>query len=159
MKIQKYMGVLTEDKLCTLVKDGSAADAEGDSLYSPRVIADVFQSVIPLNMRSEECVWLVCMDTKLHPVGVIEVAHGSASCSFAPVREIMQKALLLNAVKIAVVHNHPSGDVTPSKADVTFTSRLFEAGKLLEVPLVDSVIVGGNTREYYSFQERTEILE
>lgn len=76
---------------------------------------------------------------------------GSANKSTVHPRDIYKEALKYSAVKIMVLHNHPSGDVTPSTADVAFTSRLLEAGNLLQIPLLDHIIIGKNN--YYSFYD------
>ena len=61
------------------------------------------------------------------------------------------EALKNEAVNILLVHNHPSGDPTPSKADITLTKSVSEVGKMLEIPLMDHIIIGDN--RYLSFKQ------
>lgn len=68
------------------------------------------------------------------------------------VRDVFQAALLCNAASIFVLHNHPSGDPTPSTEDKKVTKTLIQAGELMEVPLLDHVIVG-ESGKYYSMKE------
>lgn len=76
---------------------------------------------------------------------------GSANKSTVHPRDIYREAIKYSAVKLMVAHNHPSGDPTPSKEDIKFTSILAEAGKLLQIPLIDHIIIGQGT--YYSFYD------
>ena len=83
------------------------------------------------------------------------VSLGSANSTPATPREVFQGAVLVGACSLVVGHNHPSGELAPSKEDRAITKRLFDTGKLLGISLLDHVIVaeGG---EYYSFQENGE---
>jgi DNA repair protein RadC len=82
---------------------------------------------------------------------VFEISHGSVNSSVVGVREIFQKALLANAVNIIMVHNHPSGDCTPSREDVEITKRMVEAGKILGVGVLDHLVIG---ERYCSLKEK-----
>ncbi len=77
---------------------------------------------------------------------------GTANQSIVHPRDIFKEAILNNAIKIIIVHNHPSGNVTPSLEDKKFTQKLKEAGELLSIPLLDHIIIGKNT--YFSFLEQ-----
>ena len=91
------------------------------------------------------------MNNKLSLTSVFELSHGNVNSSILSVRETLQKALLANAVSIVVMHNHPSGDPTPSKEDIDVTKRLEEAGKLVGVQLLDHIIIGDT---YVSLKEK-----
>ena len=69
-------------------------------------------------------------------------------------RLIMSSALLCNATRIAVAHNHPSGTLRPSTADRTLTNKIIEAGKVLEIQLLDHIIL--ISENYYSFRDEGE---
>ena len=86
---------------------------------------------------------------------IFELSHGNVNSSIISVREMFQKALLANAVSIALIHNHPSGDATPSKADIDVTKRAVEAGKLIGVEVLDHIIIGNPG--YTSLKERGNI--
>ena len=71
-------------------------------------------------------------------------------------REIFKEAYRNSASTIVCLHNHPSNDVTPSKADIIFTERLIKTGEIQGIPVVDHIIVGENS--FYSFYEHSSIL-
>ena len=94
---------------------------------------------------------MICLNTKNKIIGVFELSHGNVNSSIVGVREMFQKALLANAVSIIVLHNHPSGDPTPSREDINITTRMVEAGKLIGVEVLDHIIVGD---KYCSLKEK-----
>lgn len=73
---------------------------------------------------------------------VFEISHGTVNMSVLTPREVFQKALLANAVGIVLLHNHPSGDCTPSKEDINVTKRLMEAGDIIGVNVLDHLVIG-----------------
>lgn len=87
---------------------------------------------------------MICMNTKLDVTSVFELSHGNVNSSVVGIREMFQKALLANAVNVIVMHNHPSGDCTPSKEDVAVTKRMVEAGRLIGVEVLDHLIIGND---------------
>ena len=82
------------------------------------------------------------MNTKLEMTSVFELSHGNVNSSIVSVREMFQKALLANAVSIILMHNHPSGDSTPSREDIQVTKRAKDAGDLLGVQVLDHIVIG-----------------
>jgi DNA repair protein RadC len=92
------------------------------------------------------------LDTKNRLIGEEIVSIGSLNSSIAHPREIFKTALKRSAASIICLHNHPSGDPTPSFDDVKVTKRLVEAGKILGVDLLDHIIIGENC--YISMQEK-----
>jgi DNA repair protein RadC len=103
-----------------------------------------------------ESLRVLLLDTRHGLLEEIEISRGSLNESIAHPREIFRPAIAKVAYAIAVVHNHPSGDPSPSEADRRLTRRLSEAGTLLQIPLVDHVIVGakiGSNPPYFSFRE------
>ena len=86
---------------------------------------------------------------------------GSLNESVAHPREIFRPAIAHSAYAVVLVHNHPSGDPTPSKADKLLTKKLVEAGEMLQVAVADHIIIGGmqaGKPSYYSFKEAGAIL-
>ena len=104
-----------------------------------------------LRHRDTECVMLVSIDAKGYLIQEKLISDGSVRMSLISPREIFLEALKSKAVSILLVHNHPSGDPTPSTADVELTKTVDELGKSLGIPLVDHVIIGDN--RYASFRE------
>lgn len=109
-----------------------------------------------LRALHHETLRIVLLDTKLRLVRVESVSNGTLNETTAHPREIFRPALLHAAYGIVVVHNHPSGDPTPSEADRRLTVRLAEAGRLLQIALLDHVIIGsavGGRLPWFSFRE------
>lgn len=80
------------------------------------------------------------------------VSKGNLNSSIVHPREIFKRAVLNNAASIICMHNHPSGDPTPSQNDIDITKRIDEAGELMGIPLLDHVIIGDGT--YISLKEK-----
>jgi len=91
------------------------------------------------------------LDNRHRVIGFEEVFRGTIDAASVYPREIVKLALLRNAAALIVAHNHPSGDPTPSKQDITLTQQLAAAGKLLGIPLADHVIVAKTT--HFSFRK------
>ena len=91
------------------------------------------------------------LDGKNHVLGFNIVSVGTLTASLVHPREVFKAAILANAAAIAVVHNHPSGDPSPSAEDQAITVRLKEAGELLGVRLLDHVVIGDG--RYVSFAD------
>jgi len=118
---------------------------------SPR---DVFTLMEPLaRMETTEVFWVLHLDAQ-HRVmhgGAQAVTKGIANSSLVHPREVFRGAILAGAVAIILCHNHPSGDVTPSADDRLVTEQLVGAGRLLDIPVHDHVIIGDG--RYVSFAE------
>lgn len=82
---------------------------------------------------------------------------GTINQSITHPREIFKEAYKISASSIICMHNHPSGDLTPSKADISFTNKLVKIGQIQGIPILDHLIVSEN--EYYSFYEHDNILD
>lgn len=119
-------------------------------LKTPR---DLGEYLLPLyGGHREERFGIVMLDAKYRLIRSETISIGTLDASFAHPRDIFRLAAVASAFCIALFHNHPSGDPTPSRDDLALTTRLVAAGDLLEIPVVDHVILGAGT--YYSF--RTE---
>ena len=151
MRITTYRTELNEDKHNILVKESSHNYTAIENLSSPQKITDMMNSVFRLNKLPEEHLYMLALNTKNKVLGVFEISHGIVNASFCNPREIFIRALLCGASNIVLVHNHPSGDNTPSKEDIHTSKRIAECGKLMGIGLIDSIIVGD---DYYSFKEK-----
>ncbi|RMF61130.1 MAG: JAB domain-containing protein [Calditrichaeota bacterium] len=87
----------------------------------------------------------------------VKISEGTLNASLVHPREVFKEAILESAASIILVHNHPSGEVEPSLEDRNITQRLVEAGKLMDIPVLDHVIIG--YRRYFSFREAGLISE
>ena len=99
----------------------------------------------------QENLLVLMLNNKRELIKKVTVSIGSVFSANASPREVFANALKCGAGAIIVAHNHPSGDPSPSDADISITKQLFESGKLMEIPLLDHIIVG--TEGYFSFRE------
>ena len=150
MRINRYRTELSNDRLNILVKE-SACYYPVKDLSSPKAIVQMLNDIFNFSNLAEEYVYLIAFSVKMKPLGIFEISHGSVDKSFCRAREIFTKALLCGATNIVLAHNHPSGDPSPSEADIKVTQQIKEAGALLGVPLTDNLIAGESS--YYSFCE------
>ncbi|HDN97842.1 MAG TPA: JAB domain-containing protein [bacterium] len=97
----------------------------------------------------------IYLDGKNQIIDIVEIEEGSTNYANPIIREIFHKALENFASSIICVHNHPSGDPQPSMEDKSFTDALVEAGKILNINVIDHIIIGDNI--YYSFAEHNLI--
>ena len=114
----------------------------------PKIAApeDVVKLIgLEMSILPHEELRAVLLDNKHYVVSMRTVYRGTVNQAQARVAEVFREAVRLNAVAIVVVHNHPSGDPTPSAADVALTTDLARAGELLDVDLLDHLIVAGGS--------------
>ncbi len=105
-----------------------------------------------MSALEQEHLRVLLLDTRNHVLDVVEVYHGSVNMSQVRVGEVFKAAIRRNATAVIVVHNHPSGDPTPSPDDAAVTRALVQAGKLVDVELLDHLIIGQG--KYVSMKER-----
>lgn len=106
-----------------------------------------------LDELDREQLIVVSLDTKNQPTSINVASIGSLNSSIVHPREVFKVAILSNANSIIIAHNHPSGDPTPSKEDISITQRLKEAGKLIGIDLIDHIIIGEEKR-FISLKEK-----
>lgn len=137
-----------------LVKEAMHRYEVDKQVCSPEAAAVIANQVLFMNFESQEVVAVLLLNTKNKVNMVTEVSRGSINGSSVHPREVFKAAVLANATRIICVHNHPSGDLTPSYADIQITKRLVKAGEILGISVLDHVIVGGeNEHAYYSMRE------
>ena len=105
--------------------------------------------------REMFCILNLATDGKVINMNIVSV--GTLNATLISPREVFKSSILSNAASVIAVHNHPSGNVSPSRHDKLITQRLREAGSLLDIELQDHIIVGGYKGEYFSFQEENMI--
>ena len=120
-----------------------------DNISSPRIVYDICDEI--LKDCDRENIIAICLDSQNKPTNISIVGVGSIRTAIAEPREIFKTAILSNSNSIIVAHNHPSGEVKPSHADIYFTKRLIRCGTLLGIKILDHIIVGDE--EYFSFKE------
>ncbi|WP_310605504.1 RadC family protein [Anaerosporobacter sp.] len=117
---------------------------------SPETIANYYMEQMR-HLTIEQAI-LLFLDTKCQLIRDMELSKGSVNASITAPREIYLNALKYGAVYIILLHNHPSGDPTPSKEDIITTKRIRDAGLLIGIQLMDHIIIGDNM--YISLKEQ-----
>lgn len=125
------------------------------NFQDPASIASYYMEAL----RHEEQEILICMmlDTKNHFLGDVAVTRGTVNTSLISPRELFLEALRHHAVHLVLVHNHPSGDPSPSLEDLSVTRRISRAGELLGIALLDHIIIGD--RQYISLLKEGFLTE
>jgi DNA repair protein RadC len=101
----------------------------------------------------QEYLYVILLDTRNRVIGQpVELYHGSLNTSLIRVGEVFREAIKANAASIVVAHNHPSGDPSPSPDDVAVTRALVEAGKMLDIDVLDHLVIGH--QRFVSLKER-----
>lgn len=108
-----------------------------------------------LRHLSQEHLMLVLLDNKCSLIKEIVLTIGTINASLVSPRDIFLQALKYGAVYIVLLHNHPSGDATPSGNDISVTKNVYDAGELLGIHLLDHIIIGDN--DYVSLKEKEYI--
>lgn len=116
----------------------------------PDQIVRMMLAVYKMDDLAEESVYMLTMNAKCDVTGVFMIGKGDTTTCICSVRDMMTRALLAGATGFILVHNHPTGDPTPSDIDMQLTKRAATVGALLQVQMLDSLIVGNGI--YVSMQ-------
>lgn len=120
-------------------------------ITAPQDAAELFTSFIADSDREKFII--LCLDTKNQPQAISTISVGSLNSSIVHPREVFKIAILSNSAAIILCHNHPLGDPQPSQEDVAVTKRLVEAGKIIGIDVLDSIIVGSKDK-FCSLKEK-----
>ena len=126
------------------------APEERPTINSPADAAALVQ--YEMSALEQEHLRVLLMDTRNHVLDISEIYSGSVNMSQVRVGEVFKAAIRRNATAVIVVHNHPSGDPTPSPDDVAVTRAFVQAGKLVDVDVLDHLIIGRG--RFTSMKER-----
>lgn len=127
-----------------------ATNEYGINFNSPEKVANYYME--EMRHLTREQVVLLMMDSKSKILKDMVISSGTINASLLAPREVFLNALKFSAVNIILLHNHPSGDPTPSKEDINSTRRIQEAGNLIGIKLMDHIIIGDN--RYISLKEQ-----
>lgn len=119
-----------------------ASAASGLNFSAPETIARYYME--DMRHQNTEVLKLLFLNTRSKLIGESDISTGTVDTALVSPRELFIEALQRGAVSIVLLHNHPSGDPTPSKADVRITRRLKEAGSMIGITLLDHIIIGNN---------------
>ncbi len=153
IKIKGVGRVKAVELLClTEITKRMAKEIHRDSLrlITPKSVADYYMQ--DMRHLTREQVMLLMMDSKNKIIKDMIISEGSVNTSIMPTREVFVNAIKYEAVNIILLHNHPSGDPTPSGEDIRVTKKLYEAGNLIGITLMDHIIIGDN--RYISMKEQ-----
>ena len=117
--------------------------------------SDIFKMCLDMSFLNQETVRIICVDSKSNVISVEDITKGTANASLIHPREVFKPVISNSAVSFAVVHNHPSGDPSPSEADREITGRLKDCSKIMGIDIIDHVIIGKG--KYYSFTLKKEL--
>ncbi len=110
-----------------------------------------------LGDEPSEIFGIIMLDTQLHVCGYVEITKGILDSSLVHPREVFRAALLHNCRSIIMVHNHPSGKLTPSDGDISVTQRIVDCGKIIGIEVMDHIIV--SHEEGYSIRENNHYIK
>ena len=127
-----------------------------DQISSPEDAVRVMSDTLAMMDREYCCV--VNLDNRNRPINFNVVSIGDVNSAIVPIQNVFKAAILSNAHAILLAHNHPSGDLSPSREDEILTEKLIYAGKIMNINVLDHVIVGGNEGKHYSFRENEGFL-
>ncbi|HEY3932369.1 MAG TPA: DNA repair protein RadC [Verrucomicrobiae bacterium] len=159
--LQKVKGI-GRDKAVTLVAAFALARKMARELQYESPVLDNPENVVALLreqnlLKSVETLQVLLLNTRHKLIRVEEISDGTLDTILVHPREVFKSAIAANAAAIVLVHNHPSGDPTPSEADIKVTRDLIRAGQLLKIDVIDHVIIGRATpdraKDYCSLRE------
>lgn len=150
------------DKAVTLVAAFTLAGKMAEELQRESPVLDNPEAIVQLLkaanlMKNVETLQVLLLNTRRRLIRVEEISDGTIDTLLVHAREVFRHAIAANASAIVLVHNHPSGDPTPSEADIKVTRDLIRAGQLLKIDVLDHVIIGraaeGRAKDYSSLRE------
>jgi len=123
-------------------------------LSEPAAVARLAGDLIQAADDDKEHFWAIFLNAQNHYLMHTEVSAGSQSASIVHPREVLGPAVREGAAHLVLVHNHPSGDPSPSKEDIQLTRQLAEGARLLGLRLHDHIVIGNGTRKWVSLVQR-----
>lgn len=129
-----------------LVKESARNYPDYDrELFNPEEVSNLLFS-LEVDREPVEVFYLIMLNRRLKLIGVSRLSTGTSSQAVFDTKSVLQTALLANADSVVIAHNHPSGDPTPSAADISSTEKLADAFSICGINLVDHLIIGHDGR-------------
>lgn len=140
-----------------LIKFEIVSECEEPAVGSPEGIVKYMAGAFDED-PTVEWFYVIILNRKNFPLGRVAVTKGTATASLVHCREVFKPVILAGGTGLVAVHNHPSGDPSPSSADISITRNLDKSGKLLGIPVLDHIIIGDAQSDprgigYYSFSD------
>lgn len=115
------------------------------------ILADAIRNVVDAcGQNDRENFIVIMLDTRNKLIGTNIVHQGTVNACTVGIKDVLRPAIIMNAAAIAIGHNHPSGDITPSQSDIEITKQIEHACKIMQITLHDHIIVNDIDNEYYS---------
>lgn len=132
---------------------------EKKKLNKPDDVIDYVSEYYSTYLRDSEKEFfnVILLDIKNKPIDNIEISKGSVNATVVDPKEIVKHATLKSASSIILVHNHPSGETTPSPVDIELTNRISQACNLVGIKILDHIIIGKNFDDFYSFAKEGKL--
>jgi DNA repair protein RadC len=130
-----------------------AEHAIADRLENPE---SIYRACSDMKLFRQEVLRVILLDARFRQISIVEISKGTINESLAHPREIFRPVILHGAYAFVLAHNHPSGDPSPSEADIRLTRRLVEGARILQINILDHIIVGQSfdgRPGYFSFKE------
>ena len=136
------------------------AQLKRDVVYKAQIksssdAADFFRQLFDESIDIYESFFVIFLNQANNTIGWYRVSQGGITGTVADVRLVMKKALDVLATSMIICYNHPSGQLKPSQADINLTDKFIEAGKILEIKLIDHIIL--TTESFFSFADEGKI--
>lgn len=148
--MQEYKSILNEVQVAYI-----KSEAHRSKIKSSKDVARTAKIIWPTCIEHREAVVALYLNRANNTVGYAVIGIGGVSSSTADIKLIFQKGLLCNASSVILIHNHPSGNLEPSQSDVKLTNKVKEAGKVMDMPLLDHLII--TDENYYSFADEWQL--
>ena len=137
------------------IRMNSITNYKEKQILKPRDIAELL--IEKMRFEKQEILKVAMLNSKNKLVKIADIAKGGGNFVTATIKSVLKEAVKIEASKIILIHNHPSGDPTPSKQDIEFTEKVEQASKLLGIQLLDHIVIGNANYESI-FSQREKIL-
>ena len=158
MRLTSYnVKINRETNRTELIKEKAINYSACKKMQSPKLIVETLNDLLNLQNMAEEYVYLLTLNIKNDITGIFEISHGTVSNSIVTPREVFNRALMIGATGIILVHNHPSGYPEPSHEDLCIKKRIKQSGELIGIELLDHIIIGENN--FISLREEKILVD
>jgi DNA repair protein RadC len=143
-------------KLKSFAKELEAVYTTKDDVHRMKIgssdaLSEFARKIFPVQIDYREAFMCVYLNTANNTIGFTVIGLGGLTGTIADPKTVFQHALLCNARGVILVHNHPSGNLTPSQSDINLTKKMVDCGKLLDITVLDHVIL--TEESFYSFAD------
>ena len=141
-------------KLATWIVEREPGQPSPRMLSAPAAVALLARDLLNTADDDKEHFWAIFLNAQNHYLLHTLISTGTQSASLVHPREVLGPALRVGAAALIVIHNHPSGDPTPSQEDLRLTRQLADGARLLDLRLHDHLIIGNGTEQWVSLAQR-----